>query len=80
MAVARKFVSDVQRMTSLIARQPGIGAPWSDERLLVPVRRVPVTRFPYQIMYVEGDIVQIIALAHTRRRAGYWLGRLSDVP
>lgn len=67
MKVARDFVSGVQRVTSLIARQPGLGAPWNDTRLSAPVRRVPLTRFPYQIIYVEGDVIQVIAQAHTRR-------------
>jgi toxin ParE1/3/4 len=80
MKVARDFVSEVQRVTSLIARQPGLGAPWSDTRLSAPVRRVPLTRFPYLIIYVEGNVIQIIALAHTRRRADYWIARLSEIP
>ena len=50
MKVARDFVSGVQRVTSLIARQPGLGAPWNDTRLSAPVRRVPLTRFPYQVI------------------------------
>ena len=37
-------------------------------------RRVPLFRFPYSIVYREksDDLVQILAVAHGRRRPGYW--------
>lgn len=41
------------------------------------IRRVPLNRFPLSLIYreKEGDI-QILAVAHDRRRPQYWLGRL----
>lgn len=42
------------------------------------IRRVPVRRFPYHLVYVElPDRVQILALAHHRRHPGYWIRRAS---
>jgi plasmid stabilization system protein ParE len=40
-------------------------------------RRVPVSRFPLWIVFIErsGEVV-IIAYAHERRRPGYWLTRI----
>jgi len=40
-------------------------------------RRLPLFRFPYSIMYREKStaVVQILAVAHGRRRSGYWRGR-----
>jgi plasmid stabilization system protein ParE len=40
-------------------------------------RRVPLFRFPYSIVYCEksNDLVQILAVAHGRRRPGYWKAR-----
>ena len=40
-------------------------------------RRVPLLRFPYSIVYREksDDLVQILAVAHGRRRPGYWRAR-----
>jgi plasmid stabilization system protein ParE len=37
-------------------------------------RRVPLVRFPFSLVYREksSDIVQIVAVAHGRRRPGYW--------
>lgn len=41
------------------------------------VRRRPLRRFPYSVLYRidEGEIV-IVALMHQRRRPHYWIGRL----
>ena len=40
-------------------------------------RRCPLFRFPYSIVYREksGDVVEILAVAHGRRRPGYWRER-----
>jgi toxin ParE1/3/4 len=41
------------------------------------VRRVPVLRFPYSIVYVEmTDAIRVLAVVHDRRRPGYWLHRV----
>ena len=41
------------------------------------VRRIRMRRFPYTIIFRESrGAVQILAVAHHRRRPGYWLGRL----
>lgn len=39
--------------------------------------RVAVRRFSYHVIYVEtADAVRVLALAHDRRRPGYWRDRL----
>jgi plasmid stabilization system protein ParE len=41
------------------------------------VRRVPVLRFPYSIVYIEtNDAIRVLAVVHDRRRPGYWLQRV----
>jgi plasmid stabilization system protein ParE len=41
------------------------------------VRRVPVLRFPYSIVYIETtDAIRVLAVVHDRRRPGYWLQRV----
>jgi toxin ParE1/3/4 len=40
-------------------------------------KRYPFRRFPYQLIFREFmDRIQIIAVAHQRRRPGYWKRRL----
>lgn len=41
------------------------------------VRLARMSRFPYSILYREAaGAVQVLAVAHHRRRPNYWLGRL----
>lgn len=43
----------------------------------LPVRRLGVRRFPYHMIYLETrDELRILAVAHDRRRPGYWRSRL----
>jgi toxin ParE1/3/4 len=42
------------------------------------IRRFLLTRFPYAIIYeIASDEIRILAIAHTRRRPGYWKKRLT---
>jgi len=39
-------------------------------------RQVPFRRFPFNVIFfVEGDVVRVMAVAHRRRRPGFWQGR-----
>jgi toxin ParE1/3/4 len=39
-------------------------------------RQLNVRRFPYKVVYrVREDHIYVIAIAHARRRPGYWRGR-----
>jgi plasmid stabilization system protein ParE len=59
-------IAEAPRMGSLV---PGV----SDQA----IRRRAVRRFPYNVVYMElSDRLQILAIAHDRRRPGYWVGRL----
>ena len=41
------------------------------------IRRIPMKRFPFTVLYREKDgVVQVLAVAHQRRRPQYWAGRL----
>lgn len=44
------------------------------------LRRVVMTRFPYDVVYLafEREIV-VIAIAHQRRKPGFWRRRLRSV-
>ncbi len=65
------FVSEMQAAAEYAQRTPHAGAPVSDN-----LRRVFVRRFPYYLLYaVEETRVYILAVAHFRRRPGYWRSR-----
>lgn len=43
------------------------------------IRRLVMRRFPFSIVYyVADDIVRIIAIAHAKRKPGYWRLRMRD--
>jgi hypothetical protein len=65
-ATIRKIV-DFPRVGVLVPRVPRD----------LPVRRLAVTRFPYHVVYVEtSEAFRILAIAHDRRKPGYWTSRL----
>jgi len=70
------FLRMVDRAIAQVGSAPKSGSP-------VPgvadaaIRRVVVRRFPYHVVYIElPDRVQVLAVAHQRRRPGYWIGRI----
>jgi toxin ParE1/3/4 len=41
------------------------------------IRRIRLQRFPFTVLFREsGGTVQVLAVAHHRRRPAYWLSRL----
>jgi hypothetical protein len=47
------------------------------ERGLI-LRQRTVRRFPYLVIYRDDPVLRVIAIAHGKRRPGYWLSRLSN--
>ena len=65
------FVAEFERVLGLLCTYPHLGTPWRRGR-----RRFPLRRFQYSIIYyVKGEELRVIALAHHRRKPGYWAGR-----
>lgn len=46
-------------------------------RRRLPARSTVVPRFPYTIFFVTEPKVVIMAVAHDKRRPGYWIRRLT---
>ena len=69
--LALAFIAEVERTLERLSAHPNLGVPWR-----ATMRRFPLRRFPYSVLYqVKGDELRVIALAHQRRRPGYWSGR-----
>jgi len=71
LGLGASFTSEVQRTVTLIREHPDSGSPLGQK-----VRKVLVRRFPYSVIYRHhaGQIF-ILAVAHQRRRPGYWRHR-----
>lgn len=69
--LGKSFSAEVERTIRLIREFPDAGSPIGPKR-----KRVLVDRFPYSIVYRrDPDSVVILAVAHQRRRPGYWRHR-----
>jgi plasmid stabilization system protein ParE len=74
--LGQELLAAVDECLDLMARWPGAGS-------LVPglppdlvVRRAPVRRFPYHVVYLDTESgIRILAFAHDRRRPDYWRSR-----
>lgn len=65
------LAQEVERTIALIREFPESGRSAGSNR-----RRIRVARFPYTIVYrADPDRIVILAVAHQRRRPGYWRAR-----
>jgi toxin ParE1/3/4 len=64
--------SEVEKTIARVRRDPSIGMRYRNTQ----VRFVRVKRFPYVVYFCEfEDAIWVIAIAHGRRRPGYWKKR-----
>lgn len=74
--LAVELSDEVDRALDAIAEQPSTWPLWPRVDVAMGVRRFLLPRFPFAIGYVvEGDAITVLAIAHLRRRPGYWLRR-----
>jgi plasmid stabilization system protein ParE len=72
MRAAKRFVEDMGAAVAAIGETP---ERWS--RFDGEARRTLLRRYPYVVVYrVLTDLIQVLAVAHGRRRPGYWRERL----
>jgi mRNA-degrading endonuclease RelE of RelBE toxin-antitoxin system len=69
-----RFADAVDEIFASIHAAPNGGTRWREG----PARTWRVRRFPFIVVYaVEPDGIVIVALAHTKRRPGYWMARIA---
>lgn len=65
------FVAEFERTANFVLSNPLLGAVFRGTR-----RRFFLRRFPYSIIYlIAEEELQILAVAHHKRRPGYWTNR-----
>ena len=70
------FLAAVDRSVEHLAAWPDSGVSVPGVAASLPVRQLPVSGFPYRIAYmVTSQELRVLAVAHARRRPGYWSGR-----
>src|SRR2546426_147678 len=71
-AAAAGFSDEIDAAESAIVRLPEAWPPY-----VHGARRYLLQRFPFSVVYrVEARRILIVAVAHARRRPGYWKSRL----
>jgi plasmid stabilization system protein ParE len=65
------FAQDVARAMRLIVEAPA-RYPVAEHG----TRRFLLQRYPFTVFYRQaGSVLEVVALAHQKRRPGYWAGR-----
>jgi len=68
------FLLELNRCLDLI-----IANPKSYQLVSKEIRRKPFKRFPYSLLYaITSDRIQVVAVAHQKRRPNYWRTRLLE--
>ena len=71
-AAAHGFREELRQALDVVAENPGAWPRYGSR-----ARRYVFPRFPFSLVYVvRGDDIEVIAVAHGRRRPGYWRARL----
>lgn len=66
------FLRELDHAVDLIQEAP---SRWP--KYIAGTRRYVFPRFPYSIIYfVENDTINVVAVAHGKRKPGYWRERL----
>lgn len=66
----------VKTAKNVISRAPQVWPTFSNG-----TQKYRLQRFPYKIIYrFIGDTIQIVAVAHDKRRPNYWAKRLDSPP
>ena len=69
--LAAEFRRQIRDAVGLIQGRPGVGTP-----VRGAIRGWVVRRFPFRVIYREERVrIYVLAVAHERRRPGYWLDR-----
>lgn len=72
-----ELMGEVDSVFAAVARSPSRFPPYPDVAPELGVPRAAARRFPYSIAFIElAKVVRVLAVAHERRRPGYWVGRL----
>lgn len=73
-AAALRFDAELRRAFMLVRHAPHRAAPF-----LHGTRRAMLARFPFFVIFRDlPDRIEVLAVAHARRRPGYWASRSTE--
>jgi len=72
--LGQRFAAEIESAVSLAASRPSVGL-----KHKLGTHRVFPRRFPFSIVYtIQGSEIVILAIAHFKRKPGYWRNRKND--
>lgn len=79
--LASRFLDEFDSLLPQIRQNPAAFPCLADIPADLDVRRALMTRFPYALVFLETqNELRVVAVAHGKRRPGYWLYRLRSRP
>ena len=74
-----EFVDEVVKALESISAHPDAWPAAASRLRRVAARRFIVPRFPYLLVYAtRSDEIVVLAVAHDKRRPGYWRDRITS--
>ena len=75
--LASRFLEEVEQMLPTLGARPRSFPRLVDTAPDLDVRRALLPHFPFALVFLElPAIVRVVAVAHVKRRPGYWLYRV----
>jgi plasmid stabilization system protein ParE len=72
-----EFLDEIGAVLPLVGSSPRSFPRLQDVDANFEIRRALLARFPYALVFlVQEEEVRVLAVAHAKRRPGYWLGRV----
>jgi len=72
-----EFLDEIGAVLPLVGSRPRSFPRLHDVDAKLEIRRALLARFPYALVFlVREEEVRVLAVAHAKRRPGYWLGRV----
>jgi plasmid stabilization system protein ParE len=75
----QELLAEVERVLPVIARAPASFPALLELPAELGIRRALLPRFPYAVVFMELEAeIRVLAVAHLKRRPGYWLNRVTE--
>jgi plasmid stabilization system protein ParE len=79
--LANRFLDELDALLPRIRQNPAAFPCLAEFPEDLEIRRALMVRFPYSLVFLDlQDHIRIVAVAHGKRRPGYWLYRLRSKP
>ena len=72
-----EFLAEIEQVLPLIGTSPESFPRLLDLPTDLVIRRALLPRFPYAVVFIDlATEIRVLAVAHAKRRPGYWLNRV----